>query len=191
MIGALDGTVKYKKNDAVIIVVGGVGYLVYIPIYLLNRIKEGGHQFLFIHSHIREDAFNLFGFSDIKELELFELLLTVSGVGPKTALLIINRGVNEVIKAITSADVEFFTSIPRLGTKNSQKVIIELKSKLGGLKELDLQGHDGGETREIIDALTGVGFSRSEAFTALKNLPQNVTTLEEKIKAAFKLLGKR
>ena len=140
---------------------------------------------LYIYTHVREDVLDLYGFSQKDELELFQLLLNVSGVGPKSALIIIDRGVVAVRQAIVSTDVSFFTSIPRIGKKNAQKIILELKGKLGSLAELDLEDI-GGQTQEVIEALQTVGFSKSEALEAVRNLPGDVETIEDKIRYALK-----
>lgn len=171
--------------------VGGVGYVIFPPLKLLARIHQGDSLTLYIHTHVREDNLSLFGFATLEELELFELLLSVSGIGPKTALTVVDRGVDHVRQAVAAADVSFFTMIPRLGTKNAQKVIIELKSKFGSLAELDLSDSAAGETQELVETLTTVGFSKAEALSALKALPSHAVTVEEKVRAALKLLGKR
>lgn len=189
MIGALEGTVILKTHETIILMVHGVGYKVSMSPSLLDGVTIGKSLKLFIYTHVREDLIQLFGFITIKEHELFELLISVSGIGPKTALHIINRGEAAVKRAIINADVDFFTSIPRLGTKNSQKLIIELKSKLGSLKELDLQNDGTGETKELIDSLIGVGFTKQEVMQIIHKIPIHIETLEDKIKYCLKHLG--
>src|SRR3989344_6793479 len=122
MIGALRGIVHFKRFDRMILMVNGIGYVVYPPNELLSTIKLGETLEVYIHTHVREDSLQLFGFATSRELELFELLLGVSGIGPKTALAIVNRGADQVYQALSGADVTFFTTIPRLGTKNAQKI---------------------------------------------------------------------
>lgn len=183
MIGKLTGTIDTNITNPLIIDVHGVGYLVHVPEHFLAGIKIGKPHTLFIHSHIREDAFDLYGFSTQNEMSLFNLLLTVSGVGPKTALLVIDRGVEAVETAVGKGDVEFFTTIPRLGTKNAQKIIIELKGKL------DLT-ENSGDTKQVADALSGMGFERHEIREAIKKLEAKDTTVEQKIRHALKLLAK-
>lgn len=184
MIGALTGTLLSSRNP-LIVMVGGVGYRVSVPDKLVSSLGTTRDITLFIHTHVREDALDLYGFLTEEELILFELLLTVSGIGPRTALSIVDRGVAQTKKAVTTADVTFFTTIPRLGTKNAQKIIIELKTKLGSVAELDLAG---GDTKDILDALTGMGFGKSEAMDAIKQLDPNLPNVEEKIRQALKLL---
>lgn len=189
MIGRLTGVIDSHVHNPLIIDVHGVGYVVYVPERYLSSVKPGKSHTLYIHSHVREDAFDLYGFASPHELTLFQLLLTVSGIGPRTALAVADRGVNAVESAVRKSDVDFFTTIPRLGTKNAQKIIIELKSKLGSNAMLDLSGSDG-ETKQVTDALTGMGFERHEIREALKELDTKDTSIEQKIRHALKLLAK-
>jgi Holliday junction DNA helicase RuvA len=190
MIGALKGTVFSKTKNPIILFTGGVGYAVHVTDHLLDEMVPEKNVFLFIHSHIREDAFDLFGFPTKEELHLFELLLTVSGIGPKTALAVVNKGVRHVEEAIRSSDVDFFTTIPRLGKKNAQKIIIELKSKLGSISDLDLTESQSTETKELLEVLSSMGFVRNEALRAIRALPRDVKTLQEKIRFCLQTLGK-
>lgn len=183
MIGRLTGTIDSNTNNPLLIDIHGVGYLIHVPERYLTKIKVGKPHTLFIHSHIREDAFDLYGFIAPQELAFFELLLTVSGIGPKTALLVIDHGVDAVESAVQKGDVEFFTSIPRLGTKNAQKIIIELKGKL------DLT-ESAGDTKQLIHALSGMGFAHREIREALQKLDTKDVSIEQKIRHALKLLGK-
>jgi Holliday junction DNA helicase RuvA len=180
MIGFLSGTVKSKAKDTVLLLVNGVGYLINV---VPNSLPVEEY---YIHSHIREDCFDLYGFSNPEDLSVFRMLLGVSGVGPKTAMLVMERGANAIRNAITKADTGFFTLIPRLGTKNAQKIIIELKNKIGGGVDLDLSS----DTNEILDSLISMGYKRTEAAEALKNLPLDIP-IEEKLKLALKSLAKK
>lgn len=202
MISYLEGLVKFKGLNYLIILTGGVGYKVFVPTDILSQISplprrssdligtEAGLS-LFIHTHVKEDTLDLYGFPDPENLALFELFLGVSGIGPKTALSIFSNGkLSKIKEAIVKGDVSFFTSVPRLGTKNAQKIIIELRSKLGSLGILDLS-EDSGESKEIIDALKTFGFSVYEAKEALKSLKDFKGTTSDKIRQALKYLGKK
>lgn len=191
MIAYLEGSVKHKGPAYLVILTNGVGYKVSVPLDLLTRTKLDDSLALFIHTHVKEDTLNLYGFSKQEDLALFELFLGVSGVGPKTAISIFAHGKSEKIReAIIKGDVSFFTAVPRLGTRNAQKIIIELRPRLGSLGELDLTG-ESGETKEIIDALKSFGFSGHEAREALKGLKDTEGTTSDKIRAALKFLGKK
>ena len=188
MIGRLTGTIENNTDNPLILDVGGVGYLVHVPERFLATVKPNTSHTIYIHTHVREDALDLYGFNQREELALFNLLLTVSGIGPRTALLVIDRGVDAVETAVRKSDVDFFTTIPRLGTKNAQKIIIELKSKLGSTKGLDLSGQSG-ETKEVVDALLSMAFDKHEIRKALEKIDPGVLSVEQKIRQALKLLG--
>lgn len=191
MISYLSGTIKFKGPNYLIMLVGGVGYKVFVPLDLLTHTFLASPTSLFTYTHVKEDALDLYGFPTQEELTLFELFLTVSGIGPKTALSIFSNGKLPKIKeAIVKGDVDFFTTVPRLGRKNAQKIIIELRSKLGSLGELDLSA-EGGETKEIIDALKSFGFSAIEAKEALKSIKEIEGDTSDKIRQALKYLGKK
>lgn len=187
MIGFLSGTVK--DIHPTIIDVGGVGYIVHIPDRTIEHLKTNSPCQLYIHTHVREDALDLYGFLTKEELGLFELLLTVSGIGPRTGLHIMNRGSSDIEKAVRESDVEFFTMIPRLGKKNSQKIIIELTNKLGSVQDLNLKETGDGETKQVVEALQSMGFARSEVLNALKKLDAADISVEQKIRRTLRFLG--
>lgn len=190
MIGMLTGTIVVINPNSTVVDVHGVGYVVRVPSRLMGQLKPGTKTSLFIHTHVQDDAIDLYGFADEEELALFKLLLTVSGVGPRTALAVIDRGKPASIQtAIMNSDVDFFTTIPRLGHKNAQKIIIELKSKLGSTKDLDLSEESGGETKQLLEALLSMGFARGEIIGIIRKVDPE-KTLEQKIRSALKLLGK-
>lgn len=189
MIGMLTGTIARSGQNPIILDVHGVGYAVSVPARLLPQLTRDSKQIFHVYTHVADDALDLYGFPDQEELLLFKLLLTVSGIGPRTALNIVDQGVESVSKAVASSDVDFFTMIPRLGRKNAQKIIIELKSKLGSTKDLDLSEESGGETKQLLEALLSMGFARGEIIGIIRKVDQE-KTLEQKIRSALKLLGK-
>lgn len=190
MIGALLGVIAAKNKNPILVMVGGVGYCVHVTTGFIVKSKLNTSVMLYTHTHVRDDALDLFGFKTQEELGIFEQLLTVSGIGPKTALLVIDRGVSAVRQAILSADVGFFTNIPRLGKKNAQKIIIELKSKLGSLEDLNLSETETSETADLRDALLGMGFDRKEIAGVVRSIDTTLS-LDQKILQALKLLGKK
>ncbi len=191
MIGMLKGTIEYREDPYVIVDVQGVGYKVLVPITVLAKINGLGESIkLYTHTHVREDVLELFGFSDPSDLKLFEYLISVSGVGCRTASGIFSVGTRgEIIQAIIGNDVAFFTSVPRLGRKNAQKIIIDLKNKIGGGEDLDLS-EDSAGSNEIIAALKTFGFDPRESQDAIRALAGKGETVEEKIRLALKYLGK-
>lgn len=191
MISYLEGVLKFKGINNLIVVINGVGYKVYVPSDIITSAIVDKPTSLFIHTHVKEDALDLYGFPTQEDLVMFELLLGVSGIGPKTALNIFSNGKLPKIKAaIVKGDVDFFTTVPRLGRKNAQKIIIELRSKLGSLVDLDLTA-ESGEFKEIVDALKEFGFSVGEAKDALKFIKDVEGDTSVKIKSALKYLGKK
>lgn len=191
MISYLEGTIKHKGPNYLILLTGGVGYKVFVPIDVLTNTSLNQQLTLFTYNYIKEDAFDLYGFPKQEDLLLFELFLGVSGIGPKIALAIFSNGqVPKIKEAIVKGDVDFFTGVPRLGRKNAQKIIIELRPKLGSLVDLDLTA-EGGETKEILDALKTFGFSISEAREALKAIKNVEGSTSEKIRQALRYLGKK
>ena len=190
MIASLKGKIEIKDSPFVVINVGGVGYKVFVSPKLFSSLTLGENASVFTYAHIRDDMFDLYGFSEFSDLKLFEYLIGVSGVGPKTAIGIFASGTrSEIIDAILKGDVDFFTSVPRLGRKNAQKIIIELKNKFGDGADLDLTSKDGSGRDEVVMALKSFGFTQSESIDALRNLDKKLTT-EQKIKQALKYLGK-
>jgi Holliday junction DNA helicase RuvA len=191
MIGLLKGKVELLKRPFVIIDVNGVGYKVLVPETIYSKLSLGENVKIFTYTYVRDDALDLFGFLEAEDLGLFESLLTVSGVGPKTALNIFSFGERkDIVEAIIKGDVTFFTSVPRLGTKNAQKIIIELKNKMGSSVDLDLSGKDLLENAEVVQALKNFGFSVSEAQKTVREIKQVGLTTEEKIRLALKNLGR-
>ena len=191
MIGFLNGEVVARDDPYIVIDVGGVGYKVVVANGVLSSISKNTKVKLFVYTHVREDAISLFGFLDSLDLKLFENLISVSGVGPKTAMNIFSIGDRErIIEAIITNDVSFFSSVPRLGKKNAQKIIIELKSKLGSIEDLDLSKMDVKENSEVIAALKQFGFSIREALEGIRAIKGQGRTVEEKIRLALKTLGK-
>ena len=191
MIGFLNGEVIARDDPYIIINVSGVGYKVLVSNHVLSKVTLESALKLFIYTHVREDAIQLYGFLDLLDLKLFENLISVSGVGPKTAMAIFSVGLREeIIQAIITNDVSFFTGVPRLGKKNAQKIIIELKSKFGSIEDLDLSKTDAKENGEVIAALKNFGFSNKEALEAVKSIKTDGKTTEEKIRLALKELGK-
>ena len=183
MIGYLQGEIKYTNPDSIIILANNVGYKVFV-----TKLYPAGSKIeLFIHTHVREDALNLYGFATASDLQMFEWLLDVSGIGPKTALLCLAQGSAKIAKAIATADVEFFTQIPRLGKKNAQKIIIELKNRMGGITDLNLSEDE--STNEVILALQSMGYTQTEAQKAVSAV-EPAKSVEETIRKVLKYYGR-
>jgi Holliday junction DNA helicase RuvA len=191
MIGFLRGEVFLKEGSYIILDVKGVGYKVLGSRDVLSKATKGFPLALFIYTHVREDNISLFGFMESSDLKLFESLIGVSGIGPKTAMNIFSIGNrSQIISAIATADTSFFKAVPRLGQKNAQKIIIELKNKFGGVGELDLNGEDLSGNEDVISALKNFGFTTKEIHDAIRSVKKNGQNDSEIIKLALKYLGK-
>lgn len=193
MIGFLKGNIEHLDRPFVLVDVNDVGYKVLVADSVYAKLTKGDKVKFFTFTYVREDELALFGFLEIEDLKLFENLITVSGIGPKTALNIFSFGERkDVVEAIIKGDVSFFTSVPRLGTKNAQKIIIELKNKMAaGSTDLDLSGKDFIENAEAVQALKSFGFSTQEAQAALRQVKTQGLSLDEKVKLALKSLGRK
>lgn len=188
MIGSLKGKITHKSANYIILETSGVGYKVFVPLVLLASLKVGQESSLVIHTYVREDQLTLYGFPTLSELEFFELLLTVSGVGPKSALGIMSLASLAMIKsAIVSEDPSVFTKVSGIGRKTAERVILELKEKL---KDEKSSMPVAKEHSDAMDALVSLGYSQQEARDALKSVPADVTNLQTKVKIALKSLSK-
>jgi len=188
MIGSLHGVVELFDGHNLLVQVGGIGYKVHVTQAILSKCHIGEKIVLYTYTHIREDILELYGFEKIEDLKLFESLISVSGIGPKTAIGIFQVGDrDQILISIQKADVNFFTGVPRLGKKNAQKIIIELKGKLGNIEDLDLT--DTEDSVEVVQVLKKFGFGQKEINEAIKAVGDEKDT-SKKIKMALKYLGK-
>lgn len=191
MISKLTGTICDIFETHIILDCHDVGYKVTLSLPLLHKVRLGEKQTYYIYTHVKEDALALFGFASKKELGLFEMLISVSNIGPKTAMAVLNLGnVDQILQAIAKADSDYFLNVPRVGKKNAQRIIVELRSKIGSIGEIDLTFEESAENKEILQALLDFGFERNEIKNALKKLPKE-GKIEEKIRTALKLLGSK
>lgn len=189
MIGSLRGAVIYKGKEIIEIDIDGVGYEVFLTGRELGRFKVGDDVELFTYHHLTEDSSDLFGFVNRNDKRVFEMLISVSGIGPKSAIGIMTVGNGErIVKAIAEADVEFFKQVKGIGSKSAQRVIVDLKSEVGSIKDLDLEA-DGGKNEVVYQALESLGFRREEIRKALSEVPDDIETEDERIKYTLKQLS--
>jgi Holliday junction DNA helicase RuvA len=187
MIGSITGKIQYKGAGFLIIETGGVGYRVAVTPPMHVDSKVGETLSLVIHTHVREDQFALYGFKTLAELDFFEQLLTVSGIGPKSALGILSISSLEMIKsAIASGDVAVFTKVSGIGRKTAERVIVELREKL---KSEGAATPLASEHSDALEALVALGYRETEAREALKNVPES-KSIQDKLKLALKNLQK-
>lgn len=187
MISFLRGKILNKGNGFVIIAVADIGYKVFVNTALYAVLEIGSQAEIYTHQHIREDAVNLYGFKNLEELELFELFLSVSGIGPKTALGVLAAGpVNEIKESIAHGDAHLLTKVSGIGKKTAERAILELREKVGYISSGAI-GRIGGEE---IDALMALGYSMSEAREALCAVDSNIKESGARIKQALKKLAR-
>jgi len=188
MISSLSGTVKYKDLNTVVVDVNGVGYKVHVSTETALDISAGSPVFLWTHLAVRENALDLFGFLEKESLETFELLITISGIGPKTALGILNVASPETLRqAVASSDTSYLTRVSGIGKKNAEKIVLELKDKLKTTAED--RSVDARSEGDALEALVSLGYNERDAREALKKVAKEVIGAAERVKQALKILN--
>lgn len=185
MIGYLEGSIKHSQKNKVLLFANGIGFAVHLPEN--HNLAIGDTASLFIHTHLRDDDLSLFGFLSAIDLDLFETLIGVSGVGPKTALNIFSQSSSEnIIQAISQSNLNFFTSISGVGKKTAQRIILDLKSKVSK-GDIDMKNLEG--KSELVDSLISLGFQKSELSPIISQIASG-ETLASQVKQALRLLNK-
>ncbi|MDE1874636.1 MAG: Holliday junction branch migration protein RuvA [Patescibacteria group bacterium] len=195
MITYLRGKVIDKEERAVAVEVGGdgggIGYKIFVAAAVADSAKEGAEIALWTHLAVREDAQTLFGFPTKDELSFFELLISVSGIGPKTALGILNVStVANLRKAISTGETSHLTKVSGIGKKIADKIVLELKGKLGAESDARDQGISLRDEVDALEALKALGYGHKEAREALKEIDVSITNAGDRVKRALKVLGK-
>lgn len=190
MISHISGSVLFSGDKFIIVDVGGVGYKLFVtPDVLHKSSKVDVTISLWTHLAVREDSLDLYGFTEKAEVEFFEMLIGISGVGPKTALGIMGVAPLDTLKtAIASGDTGYMTKVSGIGRKNADKIILELRDKLGSIDSKAASGLLREES-DALDALTSLGYSQREARDALKEISSEVTGTSDRIREALKKLG--
>ncbi len=192
MIASLHGTLESLGSNWAIINVNGIGFQVYMPTSSLSTLGAIGKEVhLHTHLHLREDNATLYGFSSTEELELFQTLLGVSGLGPKLSLAMLSAmSVEQVSMAIATGNVDLLRMVPGIGKKTAERLILELKDKIGAVLVATPAAQLAQENTDVLAALTSLGYSVSEASRAVATLPTSSgLSLEEKIKLALQYFG--
>lgn len=188
MIAYLKGNVLKKIEKGIILDTGNVGYLVHPPAALLDSLKETQSVELFIHSNIREDAFDLYGFANYNDLTFFKTLLSVSGIGPKTGLEIMNSDIQKIKLAIINEDHGYIKKVPGIGEKTAKRMILELKSKIE-MEDISALGNSSSNKSSTIsdphpdamEALLRLGYQRQQVSKTLRGMPTEIIEAEEVI----------
>lgn len=192
MIAHLSGKLLFTGDRFVVVDVNGVGYKVRVGLDALRTLRSNTTKdaSLWIHTSVREDALDLYGFEKQAELEFFEMLIGVSGIGPKSALGILNIApVDHLKEAIAMGDASALTKVSGIGSKSAQKIILELRDKLGG--DINQKGSTMlGDERDAIEGLVALGYGEREAREAMKNVHPDTKGTSARIKEALKGLAK-
>ena len=189
MIASLDGKVEYVRDGYMVVSVGGVGYKVGIGAGLSMKVHPGEDLQVYTYTQVREDILALYGFEKLEELNLFELLISVSGIGPKAAMGILSAASPEKIRtSIVNQDPTLLSSVSGVGKKTAEKVVIELKNKVGATGSLfDV----GGKAEDVYEALLQLGFKPNEARDAIASLPDDCVGAEKQLKYCLGNLNKK
>jgi Holliday junction DNA helicase RuvA len=189
MIGFLSGKVIQKGSDKIIVDVNGVGYVVYLTEFGMEQCTEGDDVNINIYTHVREQEITLYGFFQSDEQEIFELLISVSGIGPKAGLKILAvADVQTITLAIANEDTAILTKVSGIGPKIAKKVVNELSGKV--VAPVDAAVGDALAQSDAIDALKSMGYSVAEARNAIEGAPKDMTDVGDIVKFALKNLGK-
>lgn len=189
MIAILNGVVQEKISDLVVVNVHGVGYGLLVPSEDFSKLATGDEAKFYIYEHIRENSYDLYGFTLMDTKVLFEQLLDVNGVGPKMALNILSIGAAEQVrKAIAAGDTKFLTAAPGVGKRVAERVVVELKDKVGLVATASdsiFVASTFAEQDEAVQALVALGFSVQDAVAALGGIDEKLPT-GQRVKQALK-----
>lgn len=190
MISFLEGAVVFKGEKFAVVAVAGIGYRVFAGADTLQKVPpKGGNVKLWTHDHVREDARELYGFLHYAELELFEMLIAISGIGPKGALGILGVApVDTLKKAIAAGDTSYLTRVSGIGKKIAEKVVLELKDKMAG-RGIAVEAPELKTEADALDALVALGYSPREARDALAGVPADITSVERRVQEALRRVG--
>lgn len=192
MIASLEGVVESLGTDSAVIAVGGVGFRVYMPTSVLASLGGVGKSVrLRTHLQVKDDDLSLYGFATDAELWLFETLITVSGLGPRLGLAMLSTlAIEQLTMAIAAGNSEVLIAVPGIGKKMAQRVILELKDKVGAGLIAEPIGQIAESDSDVLAALTALGYSVAEASQAVAGLPSDSDmSLEDRVKLALQMLG--
>ncbi|PIS13214.1 MAG: Holliday junction branch migration protein RuvA [Candidatus Tagabacteria bacterium CG09_land_8_20_14_0_10_41_14] len=187
MISQLAGIIKFKTDKFILVDVGGVGYRVFVSFETQKKLPRKGEKVeIWTHLHVRENIMALYGFLNYAELEFFGSLIQISGIGPKSALAVLAVAPLDVLKkAVSSGDVSYLTKVSGVGKKLAEKIVLELRDKVG-LKGAETKAGGLKEEEEAIEALQALGYSLKQSREALRDLPRDIEGTENIIKKALR-----
>ena len=190
MIAHLSGTILSSQPGFVVLDVAGVGYQVFVTERARMSLKPRDEFSLHIHTAVREDALDLFGFVEQEELTLFEMLIGISGIGPRSALGIVGLESTEtLVSAIAAGDVAYLTKVSGVGKKSAEKIVLELQDKVAALpRSKHAKIHQ--DEEDVLEALKALGYRADEARDALRKVPEDVVDQGTRIREALRLLAR-
>ncbi len=192
MISRLRGKIWHTDEKSVVLDVSGVGYRVFLTdTDLISLADKSGEVSFWTYLSVKDDALDLYGFLNKDELNFFELLISISGIGPKKAIAILSVAPVETLKkALRSRDTSYLTQVSGIGKKNAEKIVLELKHKFAAIAD----GEDSSSLREESDAMEAIrslGYSAAEAREALQKIDPAITKVGDRVKEALKILGRK
>lgn len=191
MISFIEGKVIFKGERFLVIDTGGIGYRIFVGPDVLRKAKKEEVIKLWTHLYVREDSMELYGFLEYPELDFFETLIQISGIGPRSALGVLSVAPLDTLKrAIASGETSYLTQVSGIGKKIAEKIVLELKDKLGKVGFGAEESIFLKEEEDVLRALRSLGYSYSEAREAIKQLSPNITGTQERVKEALKILAK-
>ena len=190
MISQIRGKVAGIHGNTVVLDVNGVGYETACPLSVLEKAKEGEEITIFTHMHVREDVMDLYGFISQEDKEMFSLLLSISGVGPKAGINILSMNtVEEIKQAIGQKDLAIFTRVSGIGKRTAERIIIDLQEKVDTTgviaKRKLIADHE-----DVVEALKGLGYKHREARDLAATIPVKMESFDEKIRYTLKQAGR-
>ncbi len=189
MIAKISGKIVFFRDNYIVVDVAGVGYKIFVTDFTMGKIAGEENVDLYTHTYVREDTLSLYGFLTLDELEMFEMLISISGIGPKAAIGILSIAEPKTIRtAVISGDSSILTRVSGVGKKTAERVILELKNRIA-----ELPGDDQGAAKadsEAIEALMSLGYSNAQSREALKSVPADIKDVSGRVKEALKNIGK-
>lgn len=190
MITYLKGKVLHKLSNSIILLVDNIGYKIYVSNNFYNDLKKGSQVEIYTYHHVRDDLSDLYGFKNLEELDFYEMLLSVSGVGPKSAINILSiASISDIKESIARGDSALLIKVSGIGKKTAERLVLELKDKILKLGSYDLEAPSS-FSGDDIDALLALGYSISEAREALNQVDPSISEVSTRVKEALKRMSK-
>ena len=187
MIASLNGRISEVFEDNIIVEVGGVGLLVFVPVQVISQVRKNENIRLFTQLILRQDSLTLYGFENVESREIFQLLVGVNGVGPRMGIAILSSLEVETIKrAVINEQAEIFSRVPGVGKKTAQKILFHLQDKIPKLEGYSPFVEASDTDAEVVGALTALGYSVVEAQAAVQSVPRGAPeVVEERLRLAL------